>query len=109
MTWTVFLSAASLFAPTHSSTISLESVTLQPHTNTFISFKPEKYEFLKYRGYFSSKQYCQDDIEFSDTVACEKRCLLRNLKVEMECKSTSVFNICRRSTVNQEKSMSLTG
>ena len=84
MAWNVFLAAAPLFAPTHSSTISLESVTLQPNTNTFISFVPEKYEFLKYRGYFSSKQYCQDDIDFTDTVACEKRCMLRNLKVEMD-------------------------
>ena len=81
--WNVFLAVAPLFSPTHSSTISLESVSLQPNTNTFISFTPEKYEFLKYRGYFSNKQYCQDDIDFTDTVACEKRCLLRNLKVEI--------------------------
>ena len=84
MAWNVFLAVAPMSAPTHSATISLESVTLQPNTNTFITFEPEKYEFLKYRGYFSNKQYCQDDIEFTDTVACKKRCLLRNLKVEKD-------------------------
>ena len=84
MAWTVFLAVAPLFHPTHSSTISLESVTLQPNTNTFVTFEPQKYQFLKHRGYFSRKQYCQDDIQFSDTVACEKRCMLRNLKVQIK-------------------------
>ena len=108
VSWNVFLAVPPLFAPTHSSTISLESVTLQPNTNTFISFEPQKYEFLKYRGYFNSKQYCQDDIEFTDTVACVKRCMLRNIKVEVKNDFSLNYNICCRSTVNQETLMCLT-
>ena len=76
--WNVFLGIGSMFTPTHSSTISPESITLLPNTKTYLSFVAEKYEFLKTRGYFSSKQYCEDDIEFTDTVACQKKCMLRN-------------------------------
>ena len=86
VSWNVYLSVPPLFAPTHSSTISLQSVNLQPNTETFVTFESEKYEFLKYRGYFSKKQYCQDDIEFTDTVACKKRCMLRNIKVKIDLK-----------------------
>ena len=80
--WRVFLAPGQLYAPTHSDTVSLESFTLQQNTKNYMTFEAEKYEFLKKRGWFDSKKYCKDDIEFKDTVACEKKCMLKNLKVK---------------------------
>ena len=80
--WRVFLAPGQLYAPTHSDTVSLESFTLQQNTKNYMTFEAEKYEFLKKRGWFDSKKYCKDDIEFTDTVACEKKCMLNNLKVK---------------------------
>lgn len=95
-----------LAAPTHSDTVSLQSFSLQPDTKTYITFLPEKFEFLKTRGYFGRTQYCQDDIDFTDTVKCKKRCMLKNLKVKrlnFVCESNSRTSLqieCQPSEVN---------
>ena len=103
--WKVFLGVGQLYAPTHSNTVSLESFTFRPNTKNYVTFEAEKYEFLKKRGWFNSKQYCEDDIEFIDTVLCKKRCMLKKLKVykkqklRMVFKFSIKFNCCK--TLNE--------
>ena len=52
--WEVYLGISGLYHPTHSAEVSLDSFTLQPNTETFITFTGERAVTLPRRGYFQA-------------------------------------------------------
>ena len=79
--WQVLIGPPNLESPTYSPTIKHDFFTLQPDTETFITFALEHETRLPKRGLFQPKQYCSEDISMEDSVACYKKCYLKRLKV----------------------------
>ena len=79
--WQVFIGPPNLEYPTYSSTIKHDYLTLQPFTETFVTFALEHETLLKKRGLFQFKKYCSEDIILEESVTCYKRCYLEKINV----------------------------
>ena len=87
--WQVFIGPPNLESPTYSPTIKHDFFTLQPDTETFITFALEHETVLPRRGLFQSKQYCSEDISMEDSIVCYKKCYVERLKVGFKKVQTS--------------------
>ena len=78
--WEVYAGYYGVPHPTFSLSISHERFTLQPKTETFITFDEERDTILSKRGWFYNTEYCSNDASYADSIRCYKKCLLEFYK-----------------------------
>ena len=79
--WNVYLSARGITHPTYSSSVPYQFFTLQPRSHTFISFVANKYIKIRTKGPVQREPRCNEDSDYIETMACEKKCFLDTFKV----------------------------
>ena len=79
--WQVFIGPPNIEYPTYSPTIKHDYFTIQPYTDTFITFSLEHNTILAKRGFFQPKQYCSETVTLEDSVTCYKKCYLQKSNV----------------------------
>ena len=79
--WDMFTGYHGLEYPTYSPSLTHEIYSLNPDTETFITFRKERDIILSKRGDFQSEIYCKD-YEYHDAISCYKNCFLDESKVK---------------------------
>ena len=101
--WQVFIGPPNIEYPTYSPTIKHDFFTLQPNTETFITFALEHETVLPKRGLFQPKQYCSEDISMEESVSCYKKCFLDRLKINCIPKIINTFDMLSMTACNTDE------
>ena len=78
----MFIGPPNIEYPTYSPTIKHDYFTIQPNTDTFITFSLEHNTVLAKRGIFQPREYCSETLTLEDSVTCYKKCYLQKMNVK---------------------------